>query len=104
MPTPKPPPTHIPRPPPHTHTPTHAPTTFGLARMDASGPLEQPCVRPPPPHPLPPLHLPLVDAKVGLVCHPGYVAVMPFLLRLVDPESSHLGALLDVIGDPNQLW
>ena len=42
--------------------------------------------------------------QVGKVCHPGYVAIMPFLLRLLDPDSARLGELLDVVGDPSQLW
>ena len=42
--------------------------------------------------------------QVDKVCHPGYVAIMPFLLRLLDPDSARLGELLDVVGDPSQLW
>ena len=42
--------------------------------------------------------------QVDKVCHPGYVAIMPFLLRLLEPDSPRLGELLDVVGDPSQLW
>ncbi|XP_059798508.1 mannosyl-oligosaccharide glucosidase isoform X2 [Balaenoptera ricei] len=34
----------------------------------------------------------------------GYVSLFPFLLRLLDPNSSRLGPLLDVLADSRQLW
>ena len=34
----------------------------------------------------------------------GYVSIFPLLLRLLDPYSPKLGALLDIIEDPQQLW
>ncbi|KAF5915072.1 hypothetical protein HPG69_003573 [Diceros bicornis minor] len=45
------------------------------------------------PHP----HLQYVDAL-------GYVSLFPLLLRLLDPNSSRLGPLLDVLGDSRHLW
>lgn len=38
------------------------------------------------------------------VCHKGYVSVFPFLTGLVGPDSPHLGAILDTLGDPEELW
>lgn len=38
------------------------------------------------------------------VCHKGYVSVLPFCLGLVDPNNPHLGAVLDLIHDPEELW
>ena len=38
------------------------------------------------------------------VCHQGYVSIFPFLLGLVGWDSPRLGALLDAIEDPEQLW
>lgn len=39
------------------------------------------------------------------VCHIGYVTLLPFMLKLVPPDSdAHLLALLDQIADPYQLW
>ncbi|XP_006872482.1 PREDICTED: mannosyl-oligosaccharide glucosidase [Chrysochloris asiatica] len=34
----------------------------------------------------------------------GYVSLFPFLLRLLSPNSSHLGPLLDVLADSRHLW
>ncbi|XP_040849595.1 mannosyl-oligosaccharide glucosidase isoform X2 [Ochotona curzoniae] len=42
-------------------------------------------------------HLQYVDAL-------GYVTLFPLLLRLLDPRSSHLGPLLDVVADSRHLW
>lgn len=38
------------------------------------------------------------------VCHQGYVTLFPFLLGLLPPTSEHLGAVLDSLRDPVQLW
>ena len=38
------------------------------------------------------------------VCHKGYISIFPFLAGLVPPESPRLGAILDLIADPNELW
>lgn len=34
----------------------------------------------------------------------GYVSIFPLLLKLLDPYSPKLGAILDMIEDPQQLW
>jgi len=39
-----------------------------------------------------------------LVCHKGYISIFPLLLGLVPKDSPHLGALLDIISDPDHLW
>jgi len=39
-----------------------------------------------------------------LVCHKGYISIFPLLLGLVPKDSPHLGALLDMISDPQHLW
>jgi mannosyl-oligosaccharide glucosidase len=38
------------------------------------------------------------------VCHKGYISLFPFLTGLVDKDSKHLGAILDLIGDEEHLW
>lgn len=38
------------------------------------------------------------------VCHKGYISIFPFLVGLLAPNSPRLGAILDVIADPEQLW
>ncbi|ORY34734.1 glycoside hydrolase [Naematelia encephala] len=38
------------------------------------------------------------------VCHRGYISLFPFLLGLVEPDSPHLGPVLDLITDPKHLW
>jgi mannosyl-oligosaccharide glucosidase len=38
------------------------------------------------------------------VCHKGYVSLFPFLVGLLPPDSSRLGAILDLIRDPEELW
>jgi mannosyl-oligosaccharide glucosidase len=37
-------------------------------------------------------------------CHKGYLSLFPFLLSLLPPSSSHLGAILDLLHDPHHLW
>ncbi|EIN07794.1 glycoside hydrolase [Punctularia strigosozonata HHB-11173 SS5] len=38
------------------------------------------------------------------VCHRGYLSLFPLLLEILDPASPHLGALLDLLRDPEHLW
>lgn len=38
------------------------------------------------------------------VCHKGYVSLFPFLLQHVSRTSPHLGAILDLISSPDELW
>jgi len=38
------------------------------------------------------------------VCHKGYISLFPFLTGLLEPDSKHLGAVLDLIADPEELW
>ncbi|KAH9853984.1 glycoside hydrolase [Lenzites betulinus] len=38
------------------------------------------------------------------VCHKGYLSLFPFLLSLLPPDSPHLGAILDLLRDPEHLW
>lgn len=40
----------------------------------------------------------------SLVCHKGYISLFPFMTGLVGPDSKHLGAVLDLIADPEELW
>ncbi|KAI9711273.1 MAG: Processing alpha glucosidase I [Bogoriella megaspora] len=38
------------------------------------------------------------------VCHKGYISLFPFMTGLVASDSPRLGAILDLIGDPEELW
>ena len=38
------------------------------------------------------------------VCHKGYISIFPFLTGLLPADSPRLGAILDLIGDPEELW
>lgn len=38
------------------------------------------------------------------VCHKGYISLFPFMTGLLPPDSPRLGAILDLIGDPDELW
>ncbi|KAI0646820.1 glycoside hydrolase [Trametes meyenii] len=38
------------------------------------------------------------------VCHRGYLSLFPFLLSLLPADSPHLGAILDLLRDPEHLW
>ena len=38
------------------------------------------------------------------VCHKGYISIFPFLTGLLGPEHKHLGDVLDLIGDEEELW
>jgi mannosyl-oligosaccharide glucosidase len=40
----------------------------------------------------------------AFVCHKGYISLFPFLTGLVDKDSKRLGAILDLIGDEEELW
>ncbi|KAI9656367.1 MAG: Processing alpha glucosidase I [Alyxoria varia] len=37
-------------------------------------------------------------------CHKGYVSIFPFLTGMLSPDNPHLEAVLDLIGDDQQLW
>lgn len=39
-----------------------------------------------------------------LVCHKGYVSLMPFLTGLLKSDNPKLGKILDLIGDEEELW
>ena len=38
------------------------------------------------------------------VCHKGYLSLFPFMTGLVPPDSPKLGHVLDLVGDPEELW
>ena len=38
------------------------------------------------------------------VCHKGYISIFPFMTGLLGPDSKRLGAILDLIEDPEELW
>ena len=38
------------------------------------------------------------------VCHKGYISIFPFMTGLLPPDSPRLGAVLDLIRDPEELW
>ena len=38
------------------------------------------------------------------VCHKGYISIFPFLTGLLPAKSPRLGAILDLISDPEELW
>ncbi|GAA5893545.1 mannosyl-oligosaccharide glucosidase [Sporobolomyces salmoneus] len=38
------------------------------------------------------------------VCHEGYISLFPLLLSLLEPSSPHLGPVLSLLRDPEQLW
>ncbi|KAL8858592.1 MAG: hypothetical protein Q9178_004886 [Gyalolechia marmorata] len=42
--------------------------------------------------------------KPKKVCHKGYVSLLPFCLGLTSQDSPHLGAILNLILDPEELW
>lgn len=42
--------------------------------------------------------------RVEQICHKGYISLLPFLVGLVSPTHSHIGAVLDMIQDPQHLW
>ncbi|KAK9474015.1 mannosyl-oligosaccharide glucosidase [Dipodascopsis tothii] len=49
------------------------------------------------------------DSTVGptgteLVCHKGYVSLLPFALGILAPTNPHLPAVLTMLRDPEQLW
>ena len=39
-----------------------------------------------------------------LVCHKGYISLFPFLTGLMDKDHPKLGAILDLIGNEDELW
>lgn len=38
------------------------------------------------------------------VCHKGYISLFPFMTGLMDPKDKKMGATLDLISDPEELW
>jgi mannosyl-oligosaccharide glucosidase len=38
------------------------------------------------------------------VCHKGYISIFPFLTGMLGPDSPRLKAVLDLIGNPQELW
>lgn len=38
------------------------------------------------------------------VCHKGYISIFPFLTGMLGPDSPRLKPVLDLIGDPTELW
>jgi mannosyl-oligosaccharide glucosidase len=42
--------------------------------------------------------------RVEKVCHKGYITLFPFLVGLIDLEHFHLGAVLNLIRNPEELW
>lgn len=40
----------------------------------------------------------------ALVCHKGYISLMPFLVGLMKPKDPKLGKILDLLGDEEHLW
>ena len=40
----------------------------------------------------------------ALVCYKGYISVFPFMTGLLSPDSPRLGAILNLIHDPEELW
>ncbi|KAF9514510.1 glycoside hydrolase family 63 protein [Hydnum rufescens UP504] len=44
------------------------------------------------------------DEESYHVCHKGYISLFPFLLGLLTPDSPHLGAILDLVRSPDELW
>lgn len=37
-------------------------------------------------------------------CHAGYLSLFPFMLSLLPSDSPHLGPILDMLREPEQLW
>lgn len=44
------------------------------------------------------------ENRVEKVCHKGYISLFPFLVNLMGPDNPRLGAVLDLVRDPEQLW
>jgi mannosyl-oligosaccharide glucosidase len=44
------------------------------------------------------------DATLSHIPRVGYVAIFPLLMKLLDPYSPKLGAVLDMLEDPQKLW
>ncbi|KAI9685514.1 MAG: Processing alpha glucosidase I [Bathelium mastoideum] len=38
------------------------------------------------------------------VCHKGYISIFPFMTGMLPPNSPRMGAVLDLIGDPEEIW
>ncbi|GES73190.1 glycoside hydrolase family 63 protein [Rhizophagus clarus] len=44
------------------------------------------------------------DEESIFVCHKGYLSLLPMVLELLPNDSPKLGAILDMIYNPNELW
>lgn len=44
------------------------------------------------------------DGHVEKICHKGYISLFLFFTKLMSPDHPHLGAVLDLIRDPEELW
>lgn len=42
--------------------------------------------------------------RVEKICHKGYISLFPFLVGLMGSDHFHLGAVLDLIRNPEELW
>lgn len=38
------------------------------------------------------------------VCNEGYLSLFPLMLGLLQPDSPHVGAILDILSSPDHLW
>lgn len=38
------------------------------------------------------------------VCHKGYISIFPFMTGMLGPDAEHLGDVLDLIADEEELW
>jgi mannosyl-oligosaccharide glucosidase len=37
-------------------------------------------------------------------CHKGYISLFPFMVGFLEPDNKHMGDILNLIGDPEELW
>ena len=44
------------------------------------------------------------ENQMQRICHKGYISLLPFLTGLSTPDHPHLGAVLDLMHDPEGLW
>lgn len=44
------------------------------------------------------------DDEMELVCHEGYISILPFALKLIPEKSKHIATILNLIGDENKLF
>ncbi|OJA11997.1 hypothetical protein AZE42_04747 [Rhizopogon vesiculosus] len=45
-----------------------------------------------------------LDDDSAHICNAGYLSLFPFMLSLLPSDSPHLGPILDMLRDPEQLW